>query len=128
MFFGIWVVKFNELYNKDTFDYQYQTFRKVLVEGDKYSGQPVILSEFGGIAFENDHHDGNWGYNGAVKDEEEFLKRLSTLMNGIFASSFEGYCYTQLTDVQQEVNGLLDANHCPKVSVDRLRKIFTNEE
>lgn len=120
--------KFNELYNKDTFDYQYQTFRKVLVEGDKYSGQPVILSEFGGIAFENDHHDGNWGYNGAVKDEEEFLKRLSTLMNGIFASSFEGYCYTQLTDVQQEVNGLLDANHCPKVNVDRLRKIFTNEE
>ena len=36
---------------------------------------------------------------------------------------FQGYCYTQLTDVFQEVNGLLDMDRNPKVSIDRIREI-----
>lgn len=34
-----------------------------------------------------------------------------------------GYCYTQLTDVQQEINGLLNADRSPKVSLDKISQI-----
>ena len=43
-----------------------------------------------------------------------------------FILHFEGYCYTQLTDVQQEINGLVDENRNPKFSdriIDKIRKI-----
>ena len=116
--------KFKEIYNKDTYTHAYQTFRKVLSDGNEYKGQPVLLTEFGGIALESSRAEGTWGYNSDAKDEEELFERLSNLMKGIFDSEFQGYCYTQLTDVQQEVNGLLDPNHNPKVDVERLNKIF----
>ena len=38
--------------------------------------------------------------------------------------NIQGYCYTQLTDIMQETNGLLDADRNPKVPLDKLRKIF----
>ena len=41
-----------------------------------------------------------------------------------YACPFQGYCYTQVSDVQQEVNGLLDEYHKPKFDVERLAKIF----
>lgn len=37
-----------------------------------------------------------------------------------------GYCYTQLTDVMQEINGLADANHIPKLDADKVKEIFEN--
>lgn len=117
---------YDERYNEDTFESAYQTFRKVLVNGDKYLGQPALLSEFGGIAMQADHHDGNWGYNSAVRNEDEFLDRLGKLVKDLYKSAFQGFCYTQLTDVQQEVNGLLDPNHKPKFTIEKLNKIFTN--
>ena len=52
--------------------------------------------------------------------------RLTGLMNGITRSAFQGYCYTQLTDVEQEVNGLLYADRTPKADLKRLKKIFAN--
>ena len=117
---------FARIYNKETYNDAYETFRKVYALGNEYRGQPVLLTEFGGIAMQSDHHDGNWGYNSAAQNDEELFTRLSNLMKGIYASEFQGFCYTQLTDVQQEVNGLLDPDHKPKVDVERLRKIFEN--
>lgn len=98
--------------------------KKPFVEGYHYHNQPVILSEFGGIAFEADTRKG-WGYGNAVKTEDEFIDKLSGLMKAIKENtSFSGYCLTQLTDVQQEVNGILTENRKLKVSIDKLKTIL----
>ena len=111
-------------YNLATYDDAFQTFRRVLANGNRYMGQPVLLSEFGGIMFERDQRDGNWGYNSAAKNDDEFLARLKALVDGIYDADFEGFCYTQLTDVQQEVNGLLDSEHNPKIAPEKIREIL----
>ena len=67
----------------------------------------------------------NWGYGESAKGDEEFYNRIDVLTKGIYKCPFQGYCYTQLSDVQQEVNGLLDEDHNPKFSLERLYKIFT---
>ena len=114
----------NDLYNKNTYNDVFQTFRRVLANDNEYKGQPVLLTEFGGIMFEKDQRNGNWGYNSAAKNDEEFFNRLKELIDGIYKTEFQGFCYTQLTDVQQEVNGLLDDNHCPKINVEKMKKII----
>lgn len=116
--------EFKSKYNRDTYDGGFQTFRKVLAGGNQYCGQPVLLTEFGGIMFAKDQHDGNWGYNSAAVTEDEFFARIKELVDGIYAADFQGFCYTQLTDVQQEVNGLLDAQRNPKVNVAKLKSIL----
>lgn len=63
-----------------------------------------------------------------VRDEEGFLKRLGAVTGELISSGkFAGFCYTQLTDVQQEVNGLLTIRREPKVAVEKLRRIFGQE-
>ena len=113
-----------EKYNEATYNDGFQTFRKIYAEGNDHMGHPVLLTEFGGIMFEKDQFNGNWGYNSAAKSDEEFFDRLKALVCGIYEADFQGFCYTQLTDVQQEVNGLLDAEHNPKVDVSKIREIF----
>ncbi|MBM3737569.1 MAG: glycoside hydrolase family 2 [Acidobacteria bacterium] len=77
----------------------------------KYEGQPFLLSEFGGIAFipagTNVPQD-SWGYAGVEKSPEAALARLKSLYEAVAKiPAFAGVCYTQITDVEQEVNGLL---------------------
>ena len=82
------------------------------------------MSEFAGIAFEKDRGKG-WGYGNMVKDEEEFLARLSSLVTAIAEEKgFTGYCITQLTDVQHEINGLYDFDRTPKTDEKRLKSIL----
>ena len=100
----------------------------LFAEGEKYEGQPVFLTEFGGRAFLADAKGEAWGYSGAAQNEEEFLKQLESIMQGVHSCNFQGYCYTQLTDVQQEVNGLLTAERKPKAGVQKLKKIFDENE
>lgn len=88
-----------------------------------YQGQPIMISEYAGIAFERNRGQG-WGYGNLVKNEEEFIKRLKSLTNAIKSMSFcSGYCITQLTDVQQEMNGLLTEERQPKVPLEIIRAI-----
>ncbi|SFL66777.1 Glycosyl hydrolases family 2 [Gracilibacillus orientalis] len=90
-------------------------------DGYKYRGQPVILTEYGGIAF-ND--DSGWGYGNQVETEEEFLKRYQDITGAIKATPYIcGYCYTQTTDVQQEINGLLKEDRTPKISLEKIRAV-----
>ena len=98
----------------------------LFADGHKYKGQPVLFTEFGGIAFVNQANGEAWGYGNGAKDGEDLCSRLEQLIIGIAKTEFQGYCYTQLTDVQQEVNGLLYADRTPKVDTDRLKKIFEN--
>ncbi len=91
-------------------------------EGYKYEGQPIVFSEFGGAAYVSDCNGAlDWGYGG-VKTTEEFLERYGNLIDTIKKMQINGYCYTQLTDVEQEVNGLLNAMHEPKVPVEEIEK------
>ena len=84
----------------------------------------MLLSEYGGIAMQKDAGGENWGYNESEKDEESFLLRFASMTKALqHMPGFQGYCYTQLTDVFQEVNGLLDMNRVPKVSLDAVRRI-----
>ncbi|MDR2370513.1 MAG: glycoside hydrolase family 2, partial [Treponema sp.] len=90
--------------------------------GYTYRGQPVILSEFGGIAFNND--DPGWGYGGKVDTKEDFIKRFDSITSAIKRiDAICGYCYTQVTDVQQEINGLMDMDRNFKVDPDVLKEI-----
>ena len=100
----------------------------LFAEGEKYEGQPALLTEFGGRAMQADEQGEAWGYSGAAANEEEFLKQLGSIMQGVYSCNFQGYCYTQLTDVQQEVNGLLTAERKPKAGVQKLKKIFDENE
>ena len=69
-----------------------------------------------------DAKDGAWGYGAGVKNDEEFLSRFASLINAIKKMDISGYCYTQVTDVEQEVNGLLTADRQPKVPVEEIAK------
>ena len=97
-------------------------------KGYGYNGQPIIISEFGGTAFADDAQGENWGYGVAVKDKEEFYARFESLVTAIDSLPHcSGYCYTQVTDVQQEVNGLLDFDHKSKFDKARMKQILNKK-
>ncbi|MDQ1914799.1 glycoside hydrolase family 2 TIM barrel-domain containing protein [Paenibacillus sp. GD4] len=97
--------------------------REVLVGGTAYEGQPILVTEFGGIAFKKSDWEG-WGYSGA-ENEEDFLKKLHDVVEPFLQSPYvQGICYTQLTDVEQEINGLLTYDRVPKAPLEEIKKIF----
>lgn len=97
--------------------------RPTLVIGQRYKGQPIMMTEYGGVAFSA--KDEGWGYYGKADSEEAFLNRIAPITEFLIKSrKFAGFCYTQLTDVMQEQNGLLYVDRRPKVSTERLRNIF----
>lgn len=120
------IKKAAEFPNKYCGDYDgmYPQGYSLFAEGQKYRNQPVILTEFGGIAFINDLKKDFWGYGCGAKDESDLCERINELIRGIAKTEFQGYCYTQLTDVQQEVNGLLSSDRTPKAPLEQLKKIF----
>lgn len=98
--------------------------RELFVGETAYSGQPVLVTEFGGIAYKKSDWEG-WGYSGADNDEE-FLVKLADVVEPLLQSPHvQGICYTQLTDVEQEINGLLTYDRVPKVPVEKIRQIVT---
>ncbi len=98
--------------------------RTIVCDDYDLSGRPILMTEYGGIALAKDKHGANWGYGGAENDEEKFFERFEDITVGFKnCDYFCGYCYTQLTDVFQEVNGLLDMDRKPKMDVDRVRAI-----
>ncbi len=97
--------------------------RPQFVGGAADAGQPVMLTEFGGVNHQPDgaRPDG-WGCTAAV-DGDDWIARIGALYDGVRAGSFlAGSCCTQLTDTAQETNGLLDAQRRPKVAVERVRR------
>jgi beta-galactosidase/beta-glucuronidase len=101
--------------------------RPALAPGYQYNGSPVALTEFGGIAFIPPGHEvppEAWGYSGVEKSADSALERLRGLYNAIARiPGFAGLCYTQLTDVEQEINGLMTYDRKPKFDVEKLREI-----
>ena len=81
-----------------------------------------MISESGGIAFTGD--DSGWGYGDTVCDKAAFLERFALVTDSIGQIPYMcGYCYTQVTDVQQEVNGLMDISRNFKLDPEKIREI-----
>lgn len=74
----------------------------------QYRGQPYLVSEYGGTWWNPSPKDGdNWGYGNRPETEEEVLRRFTGLTAALLENpAVCGLCYTQLTDVEQEQNGL----------------------
>lgn len=117
--------EFPQKYKPNQYDKLYPQGFALFADGHRYSGQPVLFTEFGGIAMRSEQKAGAWGYNESASDAEEYCTCLTELIAGISNTEFQGYCYTQLTDVQQEINGLLYADRTLKAPIERLKKIFT---
>jgi beta-galactosidase/beta-glucuronidase len=101
--------------------------RMIYASGYSYANQPILVTEFGGIAFNADMVGSHWGYAGGVEDERQFLSRLRSLISAIrLKKEIQGFCYTQLTDVMQEVNGLLHIDRSAKCSREEIRNIITS--
>ena len=78
-----------------------------------YKGEATFVSEYGGIQWSQD--ESGWGYGTGPKTEEEFLTRFKGLTDALLDNSeMFGLCYTQLTDVEQEQNGLYTYQRKPK--------------
>lgn len=88
--------------------------------GYRYRGEPVVVSEFGGLRVAG---SGGWGWL-EVPDQDAFIRSYRELVEAFMQPGpVEGFCYTQLTDVQQEQNGLLTATREPKVDPRSLRPL-----
>ena len=97
----------------------------------EYDGNiPYILDEFGGIKCieANPAKDGSdsWGYGNSARTKEDFYKRLEAQVRGLVEMSDKmwGFCYTQLTDVEQEQNGIYYYDRGTKYDMERIRAIF----
>ncbi|MCC6366137.1 MAG: glycoside hydrolase family 2 [Bryobacterales bacterium] len=101
--------------------------RAALIPGYSYNGSPLFLSEFGGIAYiapgSNVPRDA-WGYAGVERDQNTALARLTGLYEALAKiPAIAGICYTQLTDVEQEINGLMTYDRKPKFDSKALREL-----
>ncbi len=98
-----------------------------------WKGEPVFMSEYGGIRVELREFDENdrekaWGYGNAATSLEEFYERYDGLTTALLDNpKMLGFCYTQLTDVEQELNGIYNYDRSAKFDSAILRKINTKK-
>lgn len=97
--------------------------RVLTLDGYPHQGQPVMLTEFGGIAYasrEDPETDKAWGYVRS-SNISELQMRYTALLNAVNKiEMFSGFCYTQFTDTFQEANGLLYADRTPKIPLEAI--------
>ncbi len=92
--------------------------------GNAWRPIPFFVSEYGGIGW---NVAGGWGY-GVPENLEGFYTRFKGLSDALLDNRYMfGYCYTQLTDIEQEQNGMYFYDRRPKFDVERLRKIQTRK-
>ena len=98
-------------------------------------GEAFMITEYGGIAMAMKGYQGKmenmetWGYHDKVADEHDFIERYCSLTDAIRALPYcRGYCYTQLTDVMQEVNGLMTPDRTPKIAPETIAQYNINPD
>jgi len=97
-----------------------------------YAGQPYLVDEFGGIKWNPDLDDSDkqesWGYGQTPKTIDDFYERLEALTGVLLDLDHVcGYCYTQLTDVEQEQNGIYRYDRSEKFDMARIAANFRRE-
>lgn len=119
-------------WRKDILTNRYSTMENILsskhsgrgmfAQGWHYEGQPVIVSEFGGISYQKGNWKG-WGYSSANSDDD-YAKRYYDVVSAMLESPLvQGFVYTQVTDVEQEINGLMTYDRKPKIDVEIIKAI-----
>ena len=91
-----------------------------------YRAQPYFVSEFGGMLWRADAlpDESAWGYGQQPRTLDEFYQRFEGLCAALLDNPrMFGYCYTQLTDVYQEQNGIYTFDRHAKFDLARLRAI-----
>lgn len=131
-----------DLYTAHNYEQNPEALRKQLTPGKdspvfnnnpkqaRYEGQPYFLDEYGGIKWVSGKAfaDNTWGYGDGPKTLDEFYDRLEKLTDVILGFDYmSGYCYTQLTDVEQEQNGVYNYNRTSKFDMTRIKKIFSKQ-
>jgi len=94
-----------------------------------YKGQPYFLDEIGGIGWViKKYAENTWGYGEGPKDLEALYTRLESTVDTVLTFDYiNGYTYTQLTDVEQEQNGIYTYDRQLKFDAAKLRSIFGKE-
>jgi beta-galactosidase/beta-glucuronidase len=86
-------------------------------------GEPVMVTEYGGISYRPKEGE-RWSGYGTVTSADEYETKYDELTGALLASpAIAGFCYTQLTDTDQETNGLLREDRTPKLDMARIRVI-----
>jgi beta-galactosidase/beta-glucuronidase len=131
-----------EIKAEQLFDRRRPGGRILTLDGYPHRGQPIMLTEFGGIAYvkgtpggavpvqppvvvvpEGERGPGfTWGYSTA-NDERSFQKSYQELLDTVIHTAlFAGFCYTQFADTFQEANGLLLADRTPKIPIEEIAR------
>jgi hypothetical protein len=103
--------------------------KPLFARGSKYRGQPIVLSEVGGFLtippdIPPEQRDVLYRFYDSFERPEELVEKYRDLMKGIASLRFlGGFCYTQLTDIEQEINGLLTYDRQPKVPAEEIARI-----
>jgi hypothetical protein len=102
--------------------------KDIILPGDPaYDGKPILCTEMGGISMapeQDDERKGSWGYQ-LAGNADDLLGRIRGVVDAIVDSKVcQGYCYTQTTDTEQEVNGILTKDRRHKVDPEKLRTVF----
>jgi len=95
-----------------------------------YEGQPYVVDEYGGTFWTKEHaaaepagdSRNKWGYGKSAEQVEDLVGKLTLILTN--HPEIAGYCYTQLTDVEQEVNGVYTYDRRLKFDTERLKKYF----
>jgi hypothetical protein len=98
--------------------------RVITLEDHPHRGQPIMLTEFGGIAQSANSQPGSgvWGYS-TSDSGTDLGERYTSLLEAVHdIDAFAGFCYTQFTDTFQEANGLFLADRTPKFDLEQMRR------
>ena len=97
--------------------------KKYLAE---WKGQPYMIDEFGGLGWiPKEQRSNSWGYGAQIETEDEFFQILEKEIDAIKAcKNVVGFCYTQITDVEQEKNGVYYYDRRPKFDAAKWKAIF----
>ncbi|MDP9043767.1 MAG: glycoside hydrolase family 2 [Pseudomonadota bacterium] len=122
-----------EIKSDQLFDRRRPGGRILTLDGYPHRGQPIMLTEFGGIACKvpvspapgpaaDSGPPDTWGYSTAL-DAQSFQKKYQDLLDTVIHTAlFAGFCYTQFADTFQEANGLLTADRQPKFPIEEIAR------
>ena len=117
----IFASHYEPLGNSNVFDF-FSAFK----DRQRYDGKmPFFVSEYGGIGWSVNE---GWSYGNAPKSAEEFIERFKGLTDALLDNeNMFGFCYTQLTDVEQEQNGLYTYDRKPKFDTEIFKNILSRK-
>ncbi len=102
---------------------------KTYLKPYEYNGEPIIYSEIGGFGYDfQENVKKKWGYGGLIEDSESLFERVLELLKELDARKewIQGFCYTELYDQFQEINGLLTFDREPKFPPHKLKERLDN--